>query len=256
MLQTDHFSLSYQGGGFFTTTLPWTHPPRTEETYELIYMTKGIAYMEENGVPFTLEKGDLKILSPHLSHSGIAESLPPTEFYWHHFSVSGDVDALLPETRLLRNIPADVLPEILHLESLSGLEAAEPALLYFLTNLRHLTPIGDRDRLANRILEWVRINASATLTAKKVSAHFGYHPDYISRAVKNECGTGIKQVIDRYILARANDLLDNSTYSVKEISAVLGFKDANLFVNFYKYHKGITPTRYRNRNFKIHMNSH
>ncbi|MBQ4086711.1 MAG: AraC family transcriptional regulator [Clostridia bacterium] len=255
MLIWNQHTLSYAGGGLFTTTLPWVHPERTEKTYEIIYMTKGVAHMEENGEPFTLEKGDLKVLTPGLPHRGTKESLPPTEFYWHHFHFSGDLSAYLSGQTLFRGISSGVFPEILHLENISGKDAAEPALLYLLSTLMHQAENKEHNRLANRVLEWTRINADASLTVSGVAKHFGYHPDHLSRLVKAHSGVGLKDVLDGFIITRAKDLLDNSTYSVKEIADMLGFRDANLFVNFYKYHENTTPTRYRCRNSGIHMNA-
>ena len=101
----------------------------------------------------------------------------------------------------------------------------------------------------------MRINASAQLTAQKTAAYFGYHPEYLSKVVKQKFGVGLKSVIDKFIINRANELLDNSVYSVKEIAAMLEFREANLFINFYKYHENTTPTKYRSRNFKTHMNA-
>lgn len=256
MLCTDLFSVSYCGGGLFTTTLPWSHPERTETTYEMIYVTQGTVHMEENGENFTLQKGDLQILMPGISHSGTLISEPPTAFYWLHFHLAGKADCILSENRLFRNFSSGLFPEILHLENAVGKTAAEPALLHLLTLLRHTTAHDSKNRLANRIHEWVRIHASADLTVEKTAIQFGYHPEYISRLVKDNFGVPLKSIINAFLIFRANDLLDNSFYSVKEIAGILGFKDANAFVHFYKYHEGTTPTRYRSRNTRIHMNAH
>lgn len=256
MLESEHFSFSYCGGGLFSTTLPWSHPERTETTYEIIYVTQGAVHLEEKGEAFTLQKGDLKILSPEISHCGTQISEPPTSFYWMHFHLSGDVDAVLPETRIFRDVTSGLFPEILHLENLAGKSSAEPALLHLLTLLRHTTATDSKNRLANRVHEWVRVHASADLTAQKTASHFGYHPEYISKLMKNSFGVPLKSVINNFIILRANHMLDDSFYSVKEIAAILCFKDANAFSHFYKYHTGTTPMKYRNRNFKIHMNMH
>ena len=255
MLQCEHFSVSYCGGGLFSTTLPWSHPERTENTYEIIYVTQGSVHMEENGECFTLQKGDLKILLPDIPHKGTLISDPPTAFYWLHFRLLGDPDCALPENRLFRDISSGLFPEILHLENAVGKHAAEPALLHLLTLLRHTTATDSKNRLANRIHEWVRIHASADLTVEKTATQFGYHPEYISRLIKSSFGVPLKNVINMFIISRANDLLDNSFYSVKEIGGILRFRNANAFAHFYKYHEGTTPTKYRNRNFKIHMNA-
>ncbi len=255
MLQSEHFSVSYCGGGLFATSLPWSHPERTEKTYEIIYVTQGTVHMEENGEDFTLQKGDLKILLPNVSHSGTLVSDPPTAFYWLHFQLAGESDCFMPEQRLFRDFSSGLFPEILHLENAVGKPAAEPALLHLLTLLRYTTATDSKNRLANRIHEWVRIHARADLTVEKTAIQFGYHPEYISKLVRSSFGVPLKNVINVFLISRANDLLDNSFYSVKEIAGILGFRDANAFVHFYKYHEGTTPTKYRSRNFKIHMNT-
>ncbi|MDD7700214.1 MAG: helix-turn-helix domain-containing protein [Eubacteriales bacterium] len=51
-------------------------------------------------------------------------------------------------------------------------------------------------------------------------------------------------------------LLLNTDYSLKAISGMCGFEDENAFVKFFKYHEGLTPTKYRNRYFRTHRNNH
>lgn len=257
MLKTETGNLAYCGGGLFLTEVEWIHPKREEKTYEIIYMVRGTAFMEEGGTEFTLQKGDLKILRPGIVHSGVCKSVTPTSFYWHHFKISGNISEFLPERSLFQSFSGGrIFPEILHLENLCGKQAAEPALLHLL-NILKITVPGQTgsERLANRVYEYVRINASAQLTAQKTAAYFGYHPEYLSKVVKQKFGVGLKSVIDKFIINRANELLDNSVYSVKEIAAMLEFREANLFINFYKYHENTTPTKYRSRNFKTHMNA-
>ncbi len=257
MLKTENGSLAYYGGGLFLTEVEWVHPCRCEETYEIIYMVRGTAFMEEGGTAFTLNKGDLKILRPGVFHSGVQKSAAPTSFYWHHFKISGNESEFLPERFLFQRFSGGgIFPEILHLETLCGRQAAEPALLYLLNKLKFSgRDESGIDRLANRVFEYVRANACASLTVEKTAAYFGYHPEYISKVVKQKFGAGLKSIIDKHIINRANDLLDNSAFSVKEIAAMLEFREANLFIHFYKYHENTTPTKYRNRNFKIHMNA-
>lgn len=234
----------------------WIHPCRIEETYEIIYMVRGVAFMTEDGEAFTLNKGDLKILRPGLLHKGISKSTEPTSFYWHHFKILGKESDFLPEQLIFKQFSdGGVFPEILHMETLYGTQAAEPALLYLLNKLKFSKPAErSTDRLANRVFEYVRVNASASLTVEKTAEHFGYHPEYISKTVKQKYGIGLKKIMERNVISRANDLLDNSDFSVKEIAAMLGFCESNTFVHFYKYHENITPTSYRNRNYKIHIN--
>ena len=64
----------------------------------------------------------------------------------------------------------------------------------------------------------------------------------------------VKNIIDDFLIKRANDYLMNTNYSVKEIASMLEFSDSTAFINFYKYHENTTPTKFRNTYSKIHMN--
>ncbi len=258
MISTDSYKLTNCGGGLFSTKNVWIHPPRTEKTFEIIYMVKGKAHFEENRREFTLSTGQLTILYPDTFHRGTRVSEPPTSFYWQHFSLDSPQSLGIPQGHIFDSFSgAWIFPEMLHLEQLCGKEAAEPAIAHLLncleTNAR--TQKGDAARLANVVCEWVRANTDAKLTVSAVANHFGYNPEYLSKLAKAYCGASLKNIIYSALITRANDLLDNSEFSIKEISAFLSFDSANAFVNFYKYHQNISPAKYRNRHFKTHINA-
>ncbi len=112
-----------------------------------------------------------------------------------------------------------------------------------------------KDSLAANILEWTRINATAKLNVKKCASHFGYNSDYISFLIKKEYKKSLKSIINDYIIRKANEYLLNTNYSIKEISSILEFESPNAFVNYYKYHERISPSKFRNSYYSTHMNN-
>ncbi len=255
MLKSENECITYNGGGLFLTDHQWIHPEKTEKTYEIIYVVKGNVYLEENGNTFELNPGDLRVLLPNVMHRGTKISETATSFYWHHFFLSDELG--FPSNYIFKNISYNhIFTEILHLENLLGKTAAEPALLHLLTMLRNESlDYSANSHLANRVHEWVRTNADATLTVKKTAEFFGYNPEYLSKTIRKVYGNGLKNIVNEFVIMRANNLLDNSTYSVKEISSILKFVNANHFVNFYKYHTKTTPSTYRKRIYKTWLNS-
>ncbi len=110
-------------------------------------------------------------------------------------------------------------------------------------------------KTAEEVYEWLRVNASAGLSAKTAAARFGFSTDHLSRLLKKQYGVGIKSVIDRFVLNRAKELLANTGLYVKEIAYELEFESDKAFIGFFKYHEGLYPGEWRDRYYKIHMNN-
>lgn len=241
--------IKFSGMGLFSTEKPWIHPARTEITYEIIYVTAGTVMIAEDE-EYTLNRGDLLILDKEKHHYGFSQSNGKTEFYWLHIS---DIPPGLP--KLCNNFKSSHLfRELLHFSNIPDSSfAAEAVTAHILAEIACSSQSGSQ--LSEKIYEWTRINADAGTTVKKIAKEFGYNNEYISRLMKKNYGIGLKQIIDNFIIKKSKDLLSNTDYSSKQISAMLKFSEASAFINFFKYHEGITPNSYRNRYTKIHMNN-
>ena len=248
--------LSMQGMGLFTTDEEWIHPVRREVTYELLLVTKGHVYIEEEGQPYALQKGNLLLLTPQKRHGGYRVSEGPTAFYWLHFSCPS-LPFPLP-TFMERGAEDDLFRRLLHVSTLpehGGEDRAETMLAYLLLSLSEKHGARDKQsRLFHEVAEWIRINASATLRAEDCAQHFGYSAAHLCRVLRREAGIGTRELIDRMLLSRAKEQLLNSGASVKEIAALLGFSSPNTFLHFFRYHEKETPLAFRNRYALTHMN--
>ena len=114
---------------------------------------------------------------------------------------------------------------------------------------------GEVDGRAEKIYEWIRANTDARLTVERIADHFGYSADHISRICKRHFGVSAKALINRFLLDKAKTLLSNTDKYVKEIGAELNFADDKAFIAYFKYHEKCSPSEFRNRYGKIHMNS-
>ncbi len=255
ILTNNNFVFSYTG--LFSTTTEWIHPKRTEKTYEIICVTKGTVYIQEGDREYTVKQGQLILLSPNVLHYG-TKVTSDVSFYWVHFSVKGDC---LPfDKRFFESFNDMYLfKELLHYNNLPSIPeyAVNSVLIHILAVLCHLSEkgVGSYNSIAETLLEWIRINADASLTAKSVAEHFSYSPDHINRICKRNCGIGTKALINNYLLARAKELLCNTEKYVKEIAAELAFPSDKAFIGYFKYHEGCYPSEFRNRFGKIHMNN-
>ncbi len=248
----------YNYAGLFKTDLDWIHPDRTETTFEMICVTKGEVYLNDCGKEYCLSKGQCLLMYPGTRHFGYRQS-SDVSFYWVHFNASTD-DFPIPAGLYTEIENRSLFKELLHLANLPNPPdyAVNAVLVHILSLflLEHEKNINATSRLSEEIYEFIRINASAKLTCEIVAQRFGFSSDHITRLLKSSFGMGTKELCDKFIMSKAKELLCNTVKYVKEISADLSFSTDKAFVSFFKYHEGISPSAFRNRFNRIHMNNH
>jgi AraC-like DNA-binding protein len=251
-----HPNIKFHYSGLFQSVGEWIHPDRTEATTEIIYVRKGTVYLNENGSELQINKGQLVVLEPNLRHFGTRHSTD-VSFYWLHFDIrygdlpfkkrffeSFEYSALFKELLHYQNIPSS--PEYL----------TNSILIHILSELCRLSgEHGDtKSATAEKLYEWIRINADATLTVSKIAKQFGFSTDHISRICKKNFGIGASELINRFLCEKAKSLLFNTDNYIKEIAAELKFPSDKAFISYFKYHFNCSPTEMRNRYGSIHMN--
>lgn len=260
MISIDGKKLKYISGGLFTASGDdgWIHPTRTGTSYEIIYILKGTVYLFEDDVKYELMPKDLIILKKGSIHGGYEISRSDTSFYWLHFETE-DINSVAKPPFYTKSFPSSpIFRQILHYSYLK--DCPKHTCDVFIAGLlceietHKKRAESSSNKLIHEITEWIRINASGNLTVYKIARHFSYNSEHISRLIKKEYKTGLKSMIDDFIIKKANDYLINTNFSVKEIAAILEFPDSSAFINFYKYHENTTPTKFRNSYANIHMN--
>lgn len=126
-------------------------------------------------------------------------------------------------------------------------EAADALCRVLLCELEHQGR-GEGDEagaLASRVREWIRINTDKELEVSDIAAHFGYHADYLSRVFCKAYGHGLKAEINASRMRNIKRLLLESDLTLYEIADRSGISDYKLFLKFFKYHEGMSPTEFR-----------
>ncbi|MBQ8894463.1 MAG: helix-turn-helix transcriptional regulator [Clostridia bacterium] len=260
--------LFFSGGGRFSSPGPWIHGQRQIDSFELILVTRGTVYLQENGREFTLRPNDYLVLHPFIPHGGTQATEEPVEFYWLHF-MAGETGILPPpdwEQRFafpcFGTLPSpsaliQIARQLLQVQESPAYpeETAHHILYLLLAELAVQREQAEpQNALAARVHEYVRAHADRPLTVGQVAEALGYHPDHLSRILKGCYGFTLRQEIVTQRLSRAKLLLQTTDFSVSRIAMELGYEDPNLFEKFFRYHQGITPTAYRNSFSKQHTN--
>lgn len=85
---------------------------------------------------------------------------------------------------------------------------------------------------------------SDVVTLREISAHFHYHPNYISALLHRETGRKFSEILLEKRMERAVLLMKNTTLSLEEISAMLGYSNHSNFFKAFKEYYGMTPREY------------
>ena len=264
--KSDLLSLRFSNGGLFSTKKPYRHSTRVIDSYELIVVTKGTLYMQQDGKDYTLDAGSYLLLAPGVVHGGTNISDKGIEYYWLHFYVDDQRGIQVPEgfgslpwsARLTSpGVIIQAARQLLHcVESPSYPQGVCEHIMFVLFSeiISQSVNTLPQNSLALRTHEYIRSHANTMVTASSVAESLGYNSDYLSRILKDHYGRTLQQDIVHERLERAKLLLQTSDFTVERIALELGYESANLFVKFFRYHLKTTPTAYRNSYTKLHTN--
>lgn len=97
--------------------------------------------------------------------------------------------------------------------------------------------------VSEQILDYMG-DHSDVVTLKDIAIHFNYHPNYISALLHRETGRKFTEILLEKRMGRAVLLMRNTTLSIEEISAMLGYSNHSNFYKAFKEYYGVTPREY------------
>ena len=240
--------------GKFTSRGEWIHPERCNRTTELIVVTEGSFGLDIEGTIFELNAGDAIFIAAGEHHIGVGAADERVSFYWIHYDANGYAPS---EKKLtLRDVyPVSILcRQIAHYaaEDFSG-EVMDSLLCVLLAEIESQSGANEsEDSLTERVSEWIRINSDRQISSGDVTERFGYSEDYLSRILKRQYGMSLRQFInDRRMRYLKYQLLETEL-TLTEIALRSGFTDCKLFLKFFRYHEGKTPSEFR----KVYKSGH
>ena len=248
--------IEYDYAGSFTSRGEWIHPERSNETTELIVVTDGSFVLEVDGECRSLSPGSVIVIPPDCRHRGVGVTGERVAFYWLHYRTS--VNTRCEVISLRERYPVDLLcRQILHYaERGFGRDIISSIIRVLLAEIySQLECTEPDDAIASRICEWIRINSDHALSAAQLSERFGYSEDYISRLLRAKCGRPLKAIICDYRMTHIKRLLLETEHTLAEVADMSGFTDYKLFLKFFRYHEGMTPTEFRKVYYSQHTNN-
>ena len=212
--------------------------------------------MVEDGTLYHLEPNNLLFLHPDVQHRGLKKTSTPIHFFWLHFYCDNFSSLNLKKiysNPILKN-EMYIFREIMNAQQEKQKLLCELKVAELLIRLTMLS--SQPKQIVSEIMEYIRINSSENLSVSKTSSHFGFTPEYCNKLFKDSLGTTLSAYINKHKIRYIKSLLLNSTLSIKEIAVSCSFEDQNLFVKYFKYQTGVSPTEYRNTHTCVNTNNH
>ena len=100
--------------------------------------------------------------------------------------------------------------------------------------------------LAAQIVQYIG-DHSDNVTLGELSARFSYHPNYISTLLPRETGKKFSELLLEKRMERAVLLLRNTSLSIEEVAAMLGYSNHSNFYKAFKEYYHASPREYIDR---------
>ncbi len=245
--------------------------------HRIIVINSGNGKIEINGETISTKKGDLYLIPPGMSYrvlSEISQEITVINFdmTYNHCSMSAQIlsvpEEIFEKSQIIEAFDLSVLfgkdgyvkkeisPECMNiclrilyaycnrntvLENMyiSGLFMQ---FMYYILQENFEKSVNPS---AKEIYRYITENYTLPLSLEGIAEKFHFHPNYVNRLLKKYYGTSVRQHLLKCRFDRALYLIDNTDMSIREISATVGFNDAQYFSNaFYKYF-GYYPSLHR-----------
>lgn len=99
--------------------------------------------------------------------------------------------------------------------------------------------------LFKKIESFIIEHINQDLTLNMIAEHFFYNPSYLSRLFKTKLNKNYMTFVREIRINYAQQLLDDSKYSIVDICNLSGYKSYKHFVKVFKSVTKMTPTEYR-----------
>ncbi len=243
-------NIKYIHGGKFVSRGGWKHPERVIDSTEIIIVTKGTVYIEQNGLEYVLTSGDVFRLDAGVPHGGTRLSTDEVAFYWVHL-IGAEPNELPPiYFRPESTVQAEIIfRQLLRYANTEGYprESADYLLRVLIMELtsENLRSGAGSHSLCSAVEEWVNTNCVLPIKVSDVASQFNYNEDYLNRVFRQFHPEGLKAYIDSMRIQKIKNDLISEGMSLQEIAKRYSFSDYKYFLKYFKYHEGISPTKYR-----------
>lgn len=215
------------------------------EYTQLILYLSGEGVQTVNGRARRARGGDLFVIPPGISHGFALAGRSRPLCLVLDYEVEGGTRTRTTHRKLPQATLNELHGLLIQVPAKGRLTLAHyPAILAVVARLLNHTSARTPASPAPGILEKVRTLLHSPTPLSKVARAAGYHPDHLSRKLKQEGGLGLRALRDRLRLEKAQSALQSAS-TVGDAATQAGFDDPNYFARWFRQQTGRTPTAWR-----------
>ncbi len=241
-----------------------TSRPAIREHYVIHYIIRGTGTLYVNGQEYHLHEKQAFLLSPGIVHKYVAGEDDPWEYMWvgfHGFNAA----TYLKMANLSSSNPVitydkddrvyNCLQEMVHTSDnyTLGARLKMQSLLYqFLADLidnntAELLPssVTTQYNYVQKTLDYIQMYYMHDINVNKLAAYVNLNRSYLCSIFKKALDVSPQTYIAQYRINKACEFLQNPTYSISDISLMVGYKDYAVFQRSFKKMMNVSPKQYR-----------
>lgn len=246
-------------------------PVHTHSFYELIYVDKGEVINVVGGKSLYMRVGDLCVMGHESSHSlhavdrdatvinvCLRRRLFQTDYFSEFYAADSPISRLLrgeaeSEYLFYPDTSSSIIRTLVHVAASDYVAAGFRQTLALSARVLQLLCETERlkvhtyygiDEKTLEILQRIAEHPE-TASVSSVAREFGYSPNYFSQYIRKHTGYAPKEIITRYRLDRAAELLSQTDMSVSRVAEAVGYANCGNFHVIFKRRFGRTPDSYR-----------
>jgi len=241
----------------------------TSSDFEILYYSKGGSITTINGVEYICTPGNMFVIEPFSLVSTINKGYETYEYYSIHFDIEPAYLQVQLSKLLTSNGPIinkDAFGELgemfkkLHLEKskkeIGYISIITSGLLRIIVEIirvqqkrntiqiHHIQYDQQQVQAVNGALHYIDAHKKEPIKMDSLCKHLGVSNSYLYKAFIEIMGLAPSKYILQFKIKKAKELLRQNTYSVAEVSLMLGFSSPYHFSHTFKMMTGITPKKY------------
>lgn len=249
------YAAFYQEKGIKYNFLGESHP-----YWELTYVDNGILHTKVDNIDYKLKQGDLIFYAPNQFHTQSTLGQDSSSYLTINFSMNFDYEDLLynnfftldRDTHLIiQKLSRELSNQNIYSRDLSICYLKEVIIntlrlnnSYFYAKPTTHMQQSYENELLSEILNYIQNNIDKKLTVESLCKHFCISSSTIHSLFKKNLNVTVKNHINELKLNKSKEFIKNSTYTISEISEILGFSSIHYFSKRFKLTFGVSPTEY------------
>lgn len=241
--------------------------PIMRDYYVLFFFVSGSGDFVVNDISYHLEKNQGILISPSLTSDYTANPNDPGQYYW--VGINGvavikmlETFGLIESVNIINfNEPEKIKQYLKNINSYSGQDDASVfgmrGNLYLIFSCmlnsydeKHINVLkSENESYISKALRFIDENYCTGITVTDIAKYVGFERTYFYKLFKQNMGVSPKDYLTNKRMNKVMALMKTSSFSLNQISKMVGYEDYSNFFRIFNKHFGKSPNNYKENRF-------